>query len=393
MKKKSVASIIIIYFFKTFGIILLLLAVGVLSYYLTMLYYNQTERKERSTQYTHVIDVNTGNESSNLIYSYDEKTKKIKAMVLELFDETTTNMNFITIPADTQISISSKKYSELMKVSQQIPQLFTMEDINEYFTGDVAYEYGIMILQEQFHADIGYFTAIPSDTFDKFFEKNSKKKKKLVYQPSEALLNSASQCDTEAKMNDFIEEMWDDMILDITLSQKQHYSAALARTNRDYIRTRRAYGSKSGDVFLLDEKKNRKLVNDIWESEAYDTPQKSSADSADKKDKDSSDSSSGTKVSSAGRSIWITNGSGINGLAATYKEKLEADGLIVTGTGNYDGVVQKKTRILVTKKKLGKDLLKYFKDATIEKVENTAENPLNGGADIEIILGTQDKLS
>ena len=92
MKKKSVAGIIFINFFKTLGIIALLVGVGVLSYYLTMLYYKQTARTERSTTYTHVITVNTGNESSNLIYSYDEKTKKIKAMVLELFDQNTKNL-------------------------------------------------------------------------------------------------------------------------------------------------------------------------------------------------------------------------------------------------------------------------------------------------------------
>lgn len=384
MKKKSVAGIIFIYFFKTLGIILLLLGVGALSYYLTRLYYDQTERLERSTQYTHVIDVNTGNESSNLIYSYDKETKKIKALVLELFDETTTNMNYITIPVNTQISISADTYSELMKVCQQLPQLVRMSDINDYFTGDVAYEYGIMILQEQLKVDIGYFTAMPSDLFKTVFEKK-KTKKKLIYQPTEALLNSAAKCTTEDAMDDYIEDMWDDMILDITLSQKQHYSAALVKAKGDYIRTRSVYATKSGDVYLLDVKKNRKMVNDIWESEAYDSPQKPAKTG---NDKDSSKVGSGTKVSSAGRSIWITNASRINGLAAAYQKKLEADGLIVTGVGDYSGEVQKTTRILVLKKKWGRDLLKYFKDAEIEKAD-----ALSGGADIEIVLGTQDDLA
>ena len=170
MKKQSVARIILKTFFKTIGIMALFIAVGVLSYYMTMLYYKETTRVERSTQYTHVIPVNAGNESSNLIYSYDEKTKKIKAMVLELFDETTKNMAYITIPVNTQITISSATYAELMKVSQEVPQLATMSDINTYFSGDVAYEYGIMILQEELKADIGYFTAIPSGLFDTYFE-------------------------------------------------------------------------------------------------------------------------------------------------------------------------------------------------------------------------------
>ena len=65
MKKKSIGMIILRNFLKTLGVMLLFVVVGVLSYYLTMLYYNKTGRTERSTQYTHAITVNTGNESSN----------------------------------------------------------------------------------------------------------------------------------------------------------------------------------------------------------------------------------------------------------------------------------------------------------------------------------------
>ena len=97
MKNRSIAQIILINFFKTIGVIVLLLGVGVLSYYLTMLFLKQTQRVERSTQYEHVIDVNPGSmESSNLIYSYDKKSGKIDAMVLELFDAGTKNMTYVT---------------------------------------------------------------------------------------------------------------------------------------------------------------------------------------------------------------------------------------------------------------------------------------------------------
>ena len=136
-------------FLKTMGIIILLLAVGVASYFLTMLFYNTTEKEERSTKYEHVIDVNAGSESSNLIYSVEKDTKLVRAMVLELFDKETGNLDYITIPNKTQISLSSTKYNEYMEVSPQIPQIVTLRDINEYFTGDVAYEYGILLLQDR----------------------------------------------------------------------------------------------------------------------------------------------------------------------------------------------------------------------------------------------------
>ena len=50
MKNRSIAQIILINFFKTIGVIVLLLGVGVLSYYLTMLFLKQTQWREvRST--------------------------------------------------------------------------------------------------------------------------------------------------------------------------------------------------------------------------------------------------------------------------------------------------------------------------------------------------------
>ena len=189
MKKKSVAGIIFINFFKTLGIIVLLVGVGVLSYYLTMLYYKQTARTERSSTYTHVITVNTGNESSNLIYSYDKKTKKIKAMVLELFDKNTKNLTYVTIPVNSQVAISQTTYSEFLEASKNAPQLATLSDMNDYFSGDVAYEYGIRVLQEAMNVDIGYFTALTSDKFDAYFQKKSKEEP--LYMPTQTLLDQA----------------------------------------------------------------------------------------------------------------------------------------------------------------------------------------------------------
>ncbi len=378
MSKQSVARIILKTFLKTIGIIVLFIGVGVLGYYLTMLYLKQTARVERSSQYTHVINVNTGNESSNLIYSFDEKTKKIEAMVLELFDETTKNLVYITIPANTQISISGETYTELIKVSQQLPQLAKMSEINNYFSGDVAYEYGIMILQEELKADIGYFTAMPSGQFNQYFEKKSKKNP--AYQPSKTLLANAAKCKSKGDMNDLIESMWDKLICDITLSQKQNYSSALTQVKQEYIRAYEAYGKESGDVFLLSKRKNKKLINNIWESEAFTSPQPTKGGASGKSE---------AKGSSSGHTIQITNASNITGLAAAYKEKLQADNLNVIDVGNYFGGKLQKTKILTKKKSWGEDLLKYFKNATIEE---TSEK-LTNGADIEIILGVQDNLS
>lgn len=376
MKKKSVAGIIFINFFKTLGIIALLVGVGVLSYYLTMLYYKQTARTERSSTYTHVITVNTGNESSNLIYSYDKKTKKIKAMVLELFDKNTKNLTYVTIPVNSQVAISQTTYSEFLEASKNAPQLATLSDMNDYFSGDVAYEYGIRVLQEAMNVDIGYFTALPSDKFDAYFQKKSEEEP--LYMPTKTLLDQAEKCTSEGDMEDFIEEKWDELISDATLSQKQKYAESLLGVNREFIHVHGLYGDSNGQSFTINGKKSAKLVNNIWELDAYTSPQTII--------KGSLCSSSGS-ASSASCKIQVTNGTGINGLASSYMQKLQGAGYNVIGVGNYVGTKQTTTTIYVKKKKWGKDLLQYFKNATIK-----VSSDLTNNADIEIILGTEDAL-
>ncbi len=358
---------------KFFGAILIFIIVGYLSYRLSLFFFQEMGRVERSTQYQHVMEINTGNESSNLIYSFDEKTKEVKAMVLELFDKGTKNMTYITIPVNTVVTLSDKSFQEYRKLNPNVPRSFPMADLNKYFEGDVAYEYGILILQEDLPIDIGYFTAFASTEFDKLFERKGKTTE--LYQPKKELLDEADKCTNKSDMNSFIDDKWDIIISNITLSMKQHYSEALISVNREHIYLYKAYGTKDGEAYRLKRKKNRRLVNKIWESVAYMTPQTNVPVETE-------------GHSAKGRTIHVTNSTTINGLAAAYMEKLKADGLNVIGTGNYSGEQQTSTIIYANKTKWAEDLKTYFKNPTVMQGDN-----LQGNAEIEIILGTEDDLA
>lgn len=370
MQKKSMVKIVLRTFLKTMGTIILLLAIGVAGYFLTMLYYRTTEKVERSTQYNHVIDVSVGSESSNLIYSVETDTKLVRAVVLELFDKETGNLDYVTIPNKTQISLSPQKYKEYMEISSQIPQIVTLRDINEYFTGDVAYEYGILLLQEELKVDIGYFTAMDSKEFNKRFEK-----KDGAYTPRQEYLDTIDIKD-ETALKDFIEKEWEILISDITLLQKQQYVSGLVKVNRDLIYAHRAYAEEIKGKATLDGAKTKKMIDSIWEDEARTQKQKSVDGTAAPTNID--------KLKS--RSIQITNGSRITGLAASFKEKFEAEGLYVMGVGDFSGEVQKKTTIYARKKRWGRYLKPFFKNPVVKEAKN-----LTNGADIEIVLGTDDK--
>ncbi len=358
-------------FFKTMGIILLLVAVGVGSYFLTMLFFKTTERDERSTKYDHVIDVNAGSESSNLIYSVDAETKQVKALVLELFDKETGNLDYVTIPGKSQISLAEESYKKYLKVSEQIPQIVTLRDINTYFNGDVAYEYGILLLQEELKVDIGYFTAMDSVEFEKRFDR-----KDGAYKPSDAYLDTVGQNKEESAMKDFIKKEWDSVISDITLAQKQMYAAGFLKVNREYIYAHRAYAEETKGKATLDCAKTKKMIDKIWESKARTKQQKKVDGTAAKTGLE--------KIKD--RSIQITNGSRINGLAASFRQKLEADGLYVVDVGDFSGEIQKQTVIYARDKKWGAYLKPYFKNPVVKQAP-----ALTNGADIEIVLGTDEK--
>lgn len=371
MQGKGMVKIVFRTFLKTMGIILLLLAVGVGSYFLTMLFYKTTERAERSTKYEHVINVSVGSESSNLIYSVEKDTRLVRAIVLELFDKETGNLDYVTIPNKTQISLSNQKYQEYMEVSTQIPQIVTLRDINEYFTGDVAYEYGILLLQEELNVDIGYFTALDSQEFNKRFEK-----KEGAFTPREEYLDTVSQNKDESAMKDFIEKEWNMLISDITLSQKQQYASGLIKVDRKYIYAHRAYAEEIKGKATLDGAKTKKMIDQIWDTGKRKEKQKSVDGTAAPTDLE--------KLKS--RSIQITNGSRINGLAAAFKEKFEKEGLYVMGVGDFSGEIQKKTVIYTRKKRWGRYLKPFFNAPLIKEAKD-----LTNGADIEIVLGTDDK--
>ncbi len=358
-------------FLKTMGIIVLLIAVGVGSYFLTMLFYQTTERDERCTKYKHVMDVSAGSESSNLIYSVDSETKKIKVMVLELFDKETGNLDYITIPVKTQISLSEDKFHEYMEISEQIPQIVTLQDINQYFTGDVAYEYGILLLQEELNVDIGYFTALDSKEFSKRFDQTDG-----AYKPSEEYLEAVGKNKDESEMKKFIEKEWDSVISNIKLVQKQQYAAAFLKVKPAYIYAHRAYAEEVKGGATLDAKKTKKMIDKIWDSKARTAEQKKVDGTAAKTGIE--------KIKS--RSIQITNGSKINGLAASFQEKLQGDGLFVMGVGDFSGDIQKQTVIYARKKRWGNYLKSYFANPVVKQAP-----ALTNGADIEIVLGTDDK--
>lgn len=383
MKNKSIARLIFKTFFKALGIMALMIAVGFAGYFSTMLFYKVTSRSERSAQYKHVIDVTTGSDSRNLIYSYNEESGLIDKIVLEIYHSDTNNMDYVTIPSGTNIETSGETYTQMLEASQQVPQIVRLSRLNRYFSGDVAYEYGIMALKDEIGTDIGYFTAIPSKKFDEMFE-NRGSNEEPYFAPSESLLKEAAACADSYDLSDMTEKYWDDIISDITLAQKKQYSSSFKKIKPEQIHTYRIVTERVKKTYSIVKDKTRALFRDLDKNEEYTQPDKRSAVKGN-----ASQSHSGSQKTSKKLSIQLTNGSQINGLAAAYKEKLEGEGYTILDTGNYNGDIQTTSKILVKKKGQGEDLLAFFTSATIE----VTDSKLTNDADIEVVIGSKDRIT
>jgi hypothetical protein len=292
-------------------------------------------------------------------------------MLLELFDQGTKNMTYVTVPINTQVTLSQETYQELIKANAQIPQVINLKDINTYFKGDVAYEYGIMILQDALPVDIGYFTALPKEKFNVCYEFNTKKEN--CFSPTDSYISSMKKCTTESDMNDMLESLWEDQISDLTQSQKLNYAKDLAQVNWDLAHMYVLKGSEEGGVFTIGRKKSKKLISDIWEAEAYATAQYESTQPD-------------TSTNADDQNIEILNGSAIDGLASKYQKMMQEDHLSVVNIGNYTGMKQQTTTIYARDVKWAKKKLrKYFPKPKAVKVETSAD--LEEGIDVMIILG------
>lgn len=96
-------------------------------------------------------------------------------------------------------------------------------------------------------------------------------------------------------------------------------------------------------------------------------------------------------ISSIDKSILVLNSTGVSGLAKAWMNKLSAAGFTKIQTGNYSLTRETQTRIYVSQEGMGKDLVEYFTDATIETGSlDSGIDVSTDGVEIFIVIGSND---
>lgn len=194
---------------------------------------------------------------------------------------------------------------------------------------------------------------------------------------SESYINQLNDLgDDEAKIMAYIKEQYkqDGVQSNLTVYNKIGYIEAYMKMNTSLYHYWGLPGEYNGKLFQVDIDSAAKFIKKLENvAETYTEPQSEEKAVPAKK-----------QISSTGKKIMILNGSKISGLAASKQTELVNAGFTVPKVGDYTQEVLTRTRIIVSKRRMGADLTAYFKNPELV----VGETP--NGYDIEIILGTVD---
>lgn len=384
-KKKSAAGVFIQGFLKSVLIIGLLFLTGFASYKVSLFYFNERGVLGDSKASQVIKELYGTAEveeiSKNLIYSMDEESGKVKSMVLEIFNTKTGNMDYITLPTSTEITISNELYQKLLQGGCEAPQIMKLSRIHKYFSEDTLYEYGELVVNDLLGIDISYYTVLEHGKFKQIF-KYTKQKETVqteetavlqtmpVWALSEEYKSRLEEAKLDEKtMKDYIETAYESCTSNLPLHSKKEYAEDYLKWEIEKTHYHVLPCVKGENKYQAVPKEAKALIAQILGNPAYTEKQDTTAVN--------------TTVDSRECRIQILNASQINGLAAEYQTLLEEKGYAIDSIGNYMGQMQEITSILVRSTETGADLLGFFEGSTL-----TVSETLPEGIDIQIILGT-----
>lgn len=372
-KKNSVVRQFFSVFFKSFICIFAFCLVGFISYKVTMFYYeNIGDAGENETLSKYVEELKSDGEaelvSKNLILAVNSETGAIKRIVIEIFNSNTGNLDYITVPIQLEFTMSYDLYKKLASVNPDVPQIVCMKKIHKYFEGENRNQCAQLLLEDVMDISFSYHTIIPFEVYKSMFRSA---KGSGVQKWTAAYQKEMEALDTKGEYEQFFKKYYEKVQSNLSETKKCTYISGYLKGGPKQVAFYKVSGENSGKVFALSIEETNSLINMILNNSAYTEENQGKQVKSEEK-------------SSIGLSIEILNSTKINGLASSFQEKLIQEGMNVSRIGNYDGTMLAHTKIVVKKEGYGKDLLAYFKDATIEIGQ------VGQDVDICIIIGEED---
>lgn len=262
-------------FLQSFFIVAILLGAGVLGYQTTMHFWKPAKEeavvayKEQAVPES-ITEASIDDVSKNLIYSYNEDTKEIDKIILEIFHCENKKMTYITIPMRTQFTMSNELYRKLVLVHPAIPQILKLSTMTRYLDSETVFEYGVLIVADLLDIDISYYTAIPKATFDTIFTEGTAssevdgKKGGTEERTTEQMVpveiftdeytDFLKSFQTAEELSTYIEEIYPSFQSNLSLLDKMNYLESYCKTPLSNLSFELIEGNDLNHAFIIDNK-------------------------------------------------------------------------------------------------------------------------------------------
>lgn len=271
--KRSVGKMFVKGFIQSFFIVAILFGAGILGYKLTMSSWQVPEKEAVVAYQDETVPDNLTQPiidkvSTNLIYCYNEKTKEIEKIVLEIFQSDTKQLTYITIPMRTQLNISDSFYRKMISVQPAMPQVLQLSAMTSYLDTDTVFDYGKLMVEDLLGTTIDYTTVIPKDTYDTIFiSKNivtsidndkgtvtqAPKQQLPVESFSKKYIKLIKTIHTEEDLKQYISDLYPTMKSTMPLEEKLDYLESYILTPLNNISFELIKGEETNSAFIVDK--------------------------------------------------------------------------------------------------------------------------------------------
>lgn len=300
----------------------------------------------------------------NLIFNVDKSSKELQNVVLEILNTNTDCLSYMTIPMNAKFTMSSELYKTVCEKNTGVPQIVSFGSFHNYIAASQYYDFGTMLLEDTLDVDISYYTVVTSDIFEDIFNQEEN-----ILVLSDSVKNAAKDY-TEQNIITYLTDFYKCTACNLSLEDRLTYTPTLSRVDLDNVIYSVLPGEADSSEYSVDLQKTADIFNAMNGDASVD---------------EIMGIAGSVEQVSLDKDIEVLNGSGITGLAKKVQEKLQADGYVVAGIANYSSSDVPETIIQVKEDGLGRDLISYFRSATIELVEDLPES-----VDIQIILGKSE---
>lgn len=273
--RRSASKIFVIGFLKSLLFFILFVAISTLSYNLVMDFFGieDTDVIEiiPPQERTAITEARLDGISKHLIYSVDDETGDINKLILEIFNSEKYKLYYITIPVKTQLTLSDSLHKELILTTPSIPQFLKLSAITGYFPKEMAYEYGILMIEDLLNIQISYYTVVPQSIYDTVFETEVIKQDSDNHQNMEnafprevftdGFLKYLHTINTETQLRNYIEELYSSINSNLPFKDKLNYMDSYLNTLGKNIFFEVIAGKDSNSAFIIDEPRATKQLN------------------------------------------------------------------------------------------------------------------------------------